>query len=131
MEELMIAIPIIGTVSAGKPGDWLPTDGLRWVRPLKNTSHMQGVIAMRVNGDSMMGDGIMDGDFAIIQMVDIAPPEKIVVVRTPHGLTVKRVIRQHDTVILRSSNPIFKDQAWPVEDICLIGVVRRIERDYL
>lgn len=86
---------------------------------------------MRVNGDSMRGDGILDGDFAIVQMVDIAPPEKIVVVRTPHGLTVKRVFREQDTVILKSSNSDFKDQAWPVEDVCLIGVVRRVERDYL
>lgn len=131
MEELMIPIPVLGIVSAGRPDDWLPIDGLRFVRPLKNATHMRGVVAMRVNGDSMIGDGIMDGDFAIIQEADIAPPEKIVVVRTPHGLTVKRVVRNKDSIVLKSSNPIFKDQAWPVEDVCLIGVLRRIERDYL
>ncbi len=78
----------------------------------------------------MAGDRIHHGDYVIIYRRFISVTEKIVLVRTPVGLVLKRVFPvDEDTIRLVSSNPEVKDQIFPIEEIKIIGIAKRMERD--
>lgn len=129
----MIPVPVIAEVNAGKPGDWIPIKGLRWIRPLRDDPQGRFTIAIRISGESMNPDGLADGSWAIVYRR--FEPEQIngciSLVQTPHGLCVKRIdLRDEDTVALVSSNPKFKEQVWPANEIQVIGIIKRAEIDF-
>lgn len=78
----------------------------------------------------MSGDSIHHGDYVIVykRFSDISG--KIVLVRTPFGLVLKRVVPvSEDAIRLVSSNPEVKDQVFCIEEIKIIGIAKRMERD--
>lgn len=86
--------------------------------------------AARVSGDSLIDDGIFDGDYLICLLTHEAPDGALVVALTPEGLTVKYLSRQPDgTVLLHSTNPDYPNQIWNGEDVLVQGIVKRIRRD--
>ncbi len=122
---------IVGTAFAGKPDEWIPVEGLKEIFLQPKTSNPTAtIVAVRVSGNSMSGDKIFDGDYLVVEMGTHPTPNKLILVRTPHGLVVKRVVRGlDDTIILRSSNPRHKDRAWPNKEIQMVGTVVQIVRD--
>ncbi len=128
-----IQVTIYGQAFAGKGDlfDWEPLTTKRLIRPLKQDPNGTRTSGVRVFGDSMIGDGIFDGDYLIYLHSTIASPNSIVVLQSPYGILVKRFSPQSDgTIRLMSSNPDHKDQVWPATEIKLIGIVKRLERDY-
>lgn len=86
--------------------------------------------AVTISGDSMSGDGICDGDIAVIQMQSQISKDEIAVVRIEKSeVTLKRVRKKKNTVELVPSNSRHKIRIVPAEDIeilgKLVGVVRR------
>jgi repressor LexA len=73
-------VPILGTIAAGEPLDLFEASEVealdvgRDVRPGDPS-----VFALRVRGDSMIEDGILDGDFVLVRPGPTAPPEALVV----------------------------------------------------
>jgi SOS-response transcriptional repressor LexA len=66
----------------------------------------------------------------ILQLTPHADLGDLVVVRTPDGNTVKYLFPlDDDCVILRGANALYEDQIWNKDDIRIIAVVRRVERD--
>lgn len=128
-----VKININGYASAGM-GDlfeWEPLVRTRKIRPLKQDPQGLRTGGIIVHGDSMIGDRIHDGDIVIYLKTGLAVPGSIVVVRTPWGNYVKRFSPKSDgTVELISSNPSYRSQFWATEDIQILGVVKRVERDY-
>ena len=123
------AIPVVGRVAAGlpvlaveDPGDAvvLP-DGLFGARP---------DVLLRVQGDSMIGAGMLDGDLVAVRRASDAQSGEIVVARLDDEITVKRLRRRGDAVELVAENPAYApivvthDRDFAIEGIVL-GVVRR------
>jgi repressor LexA len=129
---LMIRVPIIGEVFAGKavPVEALDITGWREIRPIKGTRHGDRFAAAPVRGDSLIEDHIADGDVLIIQLTSEALVGDLVVALTPDGLTVKYIHAQVEgMVLLRGANSLYEDQIWDATEIRIQGVVRRLERD--
>lgn len=83
----------------------------------------------RVVGDSMIGDGIHDGNTVFVR-TDLEPtPGKIVAIRTPDGVMLKRVSQCGDMLKLESSNPAHGDAFVSIDDVCLIGLVVGVYKD--
>jgi repressor LexA len=123
-------IPVLGEVAAGRPVEFLPIVAWRHIRPIRGTRLNDSFAAARVIGDSLIDDGIFDGDYVICLLTHEAPDGALVVALTPEGLTVKYLSRQPDgTVLLRGANPDYPNQIWNGEDVLVQGVVKRIERD--
>jgi SOS-response transcriptional repressor LexA len=77
-----------------------------------------------VVGDSMLGDGIRNGDRLSARLTNEFREGRISVFGTPYGLTLKRGFRGDDeTVILRSSNPAYRDQVWSAAEVVVLAVV--------
>jgi repressor LexA len=67
-------VPILGTIAAGDPLDLFEEGEFELLRLLDQPtvssehelSHQRDTYALRVRGDSMMEDGILDGDYVLI-----------------------------------------------------------------
>jgi repressor LexA len=101
----MVEIPIIGRVAAGLPilaqervEDTVQVDAF-----LLGTS--KKVYGLRVQGDSMIGDGILPGDYVFVKKQLHAQDGEIVVAMIDEEATVKRVYFEGDRVRFQPSNP--------------------------
>jgi repressor LexA len=113
-------VPVLGRVAAGAP--ILADENVDDVLPLPDDFLPGGeTFLLRVQGDSMKGEGILDGDLVVVQRQDDALTGDIVVALLGDEATVKRFIRHPDAVELRPANddfePIF------VRDVRVLGRV--------
>ncbi len=101
----LVEIPIIGRVAAGQPilaqehiEDTVQVDSF-----FLGTS--KRVYGLRVQGDSMIGDGILSGDYIFVKKQLQADDGEIVVALIDDEATVKRVYFEGDRVRFQPSNP--------------------------
>lgn len=99
-------LPVIGAIAAGTP----ITADSNVARHLRGLAFAPNRIALQVRGDSMVGDGILDGDFAVIEARDAFPEDRIAAGRiyavvVDGEATLKHVRRAGDALELISSNP--------------------------
>lgn len=123
-------IPVLAPVFAGSPApldDW-KINKFRDVRPLRGVGVYDSVAAMPVSGDSLVEQGIFDGDLLVFKFTVNAAPEKLCIWQTPHGATAKFArLNPNGTITLH--NGAGWEQKWNPEDVRLVGVVLRVERD--
>ncbi|HSM93117.1 MAG TPA: transcriptional repressor LexA [Anaeromyxobacteraceae bacterium] len=101
----LVEIPILGRVAAGQPilaqqhvEDTVQVDSF-----LLGTN--KKVYGLRVQGDSMIGDGILSGDYVFVKKQLQAEDGEIVVAMIGDEATVKRIYREGDRVRFQPSNP--------------------------
>jgi repressor LexA len=101
----LVEIPIVGRVAAGQPilaqeriEDTVQVDAF-----LLGTN--KKVYGLRVQGDSMIGDGILTGDYVFVKKQLHADDGEIVVAMIDEEATVKRVYFEGDRVRFQPSNP--------------------------
>ncbi len=101
----VVEVPLIGRVAAGQP--CLAEENIEDV--VRLDSYFLGggrkVFALRVTGESMIGDGIFDGDCVFVRQQDHADPGDIVVAIIEGEATVKRYYPERDKIRLQPSNP--------------------------
>jgi repressor LexA len=102
----LVEIPIVGRVAAGQPilaqeriEDTVQVDAFL----LGGTS--KKIYGLRVQGDSMIGDGILTGDYVFVKKQLHADDGDIVVAMIDDEATVKRVYFEGDRVRFQPSNP--------------------------
>ena len=86
------------------------------------------LFALRVQGESMTGAGILPGDIVIVRRQPVAEPGEIVVALVDDEATVKRLSRQRGRWILQPENPHFEPIAPPPEALQLLGKVIEVRR---
>jgi repressor LexA len=104
----IIEIPVIGRVAAGVP--------LLAVENVQDTVQVdrffigqtREVFALRVKGESMIEDGIFDGDYIFVRKQLQAASGEIVVAMIEDEATVKRFYPEGDRVRFQPSNPRLK-----------------------
>ena len=101
----LVEIPIIGRVAAGQPvlaqehvEDTVQIDSF-----FLGTS--KKVYGLKVQGDSMIGDGILSGDYIFVKKQLQADDGEIVVALIDDEATVKRIYFEGDRVRFQPSNP--------------------------
>lgn len=98
-----VAVPIVGRIAAGRPIEAIQDDaGEVTVR----TDLLQGRpgYALQVAGDSMIDDGILDGDFVVVRRQETAEDGDIVVALIEDEATLKRFYRECGCVRLEPAN---------------------------
>jgi repressor LexA len=103
--EGVVEIPLVGRVAAGLPA--LAEENVEEVVRLDSWFLGNGrkVFALRVEGESMIGDGIFDGDLVFVRQQETANPGEIVVAIIEGEATVKRWYPEKDRIRLQPSNP--------------------------
>ena len=119
-------VPILGRVTAGMPA--LAVEQVEGYIPYENASSGHEHFALRINGESMIGAGIMDGDIIIVRRQQTARNGQIVVALIEDEATCKRLLLQHGEVWLMPENENYP----PIngENCSILGVVTAVYRDY-
>lgn len=133
-DPTMVDIPVLGKVAAGAPilAQQHVEDTVRIDSFLLGGSGRE-VFALRVKGQSMIDDGIRDGDFIFVRKAPQATAGEIVVALIEDEATVKRFFPEGDRVRFQPANkemlPIFVDKAEFRQTMILgkvVGVYRRM-----
>jgi repressor LexA len=127
----VVEVPVLGRVAAGQP--------LLAVRNHEDTVRVdrffigpnREVFALRVKGDSMIEDGIFDGDYVFVRKQLQANSGETVVVMIGDEATVKRYYPEGDTIRFQPANarldPIFVRKR-DFKSVNLLGVVIGVYR---
>jgi repressor LexA len=103
----IIYLPLVGKVAAGNP--ILAQENISEYIPVSASlfGAKKADFALKVKGDSMTGDHILDGDIIIARSQNTADNGDIVVALIGDEAVVKKIYRSKDKVELRSSNPAY------------------------
>ena len=101
----MVTVPIVGRVAAGLPmlAQEHIEDTVRIDQALVGGA--RDVFALRIRGDSMIGDGIFNGDLVFIRKTSVAKPGAVVIALIDDEATCKRYFPEGNTIRLQPSNP--------------------------
>lgn len=106
-EESQQQLPLLGKVAAGVPIEHKKFDEKIEV-PISMLRSSGSYFALQVSGDSMIGEGILDGDYVVIRKQTTATNGDIVVAEVGEEATIKRYYKKKDHVELHSANPKYK-----------------------
>ncbi|MFQ3546717.1 MAG: transcriptional repressor LexA [Termitinemataceae bacterium] len=126
--EELYEIPILGSVAAGKPilaeENW---DGILKL-PHNMLKKQASYFALRVQGDSMIDAGILNGDLAIIEKRETAQNGEIVVALVDEAVTLKRFFKETNRVRLQPENSAYS----PIysQNVRILGRLANIIRSY-
>jgi repressor LexA len=96
-------VPIVGRVPAGKP--LLAEENIEgFLSVAREMASGKEVFALRVKGDSMVEDGILDGDCVIIRRQETAESGDIVCALIDGEATLKRFTKKGSTITLKPAN---------------------------
>jgi repressor LexA len=103
-DDDLVDVPVLGRVAAGAPILAVEDaeDRVRIDRVL--LGGRREVFALRICGDSMIEDGIFDGDFVFIEKTPSARPGEIVIVLIEDEATCKRFYPEGDRIRLQPAN---------------------------
>ena len=136
LDDDIIEVPLLGKIAAGAP--LLAKENLE--DTVKISSFFLGrgqrpekVFALRVVGESMIDDGIFDGDFLFVKKQPTARAGEIVVAMIEGEATVKRFFPEGDRIRFQPANarmePIFVNKSdFRQTDILgvVVGVYRKV-----
>lgn len=105
-------LPVRGAIAAGKPIEAIALDAAEEL-PLSDVFNCKpNSYLLRVKGDSMIDDHIMDGDLIVVEARETANDGDIIVALDEQGFaTLKRIYRENGRIRLQPANanmqPIF------------------------
>ena len=107
-------LPLVGKITAGPLREAL-ADAEEFVESTELLPHKAGDFLLRVTGDSMIGDGICDGDLVLLRPGEEVRPGEIAAayVGDAFEATLKHVHPERNGVRLRASNPAYADMIVP------------------
>lgn len=98
-------LPLMGYIAAGKPLEPHTDPNATFQISASMISGSKTAYVLQVKGESMIEDGILDGDYVVIEKVDRAHNGEIVVALVDDNLaTLKRFYKEGETVVLKPAN---------------------------
>lgn len=100
-------VPIVGSVRAGTPV--LAEENIEGYLPVANElARGEETFVLKVKGDSMIADGILEGDLVIIRRQQTAVNGDIVCALIDNEATLKRFQRKGNQITLNPANPKYE-----------------------
>lgn len=125
----MYGLRVLGSVQAGFPTpaeeditDTMSLDDFLIANP-------QASYLLKVNGDSMIGAGIVEGDMVIVDRSRTPKSGDIVVANVDGDWTMKYYVKRSERVFLRAANKKYPD-IHPQDELQVAGVVTSVIRKY-
>lgn len=121
-------LPLFGYIAAGRPLDVDVSDETITV-PEHLTTRGENYV-LKVRGDSMVDDGILDGDLVIIARRERADNGEMVVANVNGEVTLKRLYREGERVRLQPANSFMSPIYAAARDVAVQGVVVGLMRRF-
>ena len=121
-------IPLLGLIAAGQP-----IEAIENPEAVEAPASLLGRgerYALRVRGDSMIEDGIRDGDLIVVRRTAQAENGQTVVAIVDGEATLKRFYRVGARVELRPANAALRSTHWPAARVEIRGVLVGLLRRY-
>jgi repressor LexA len=125
-------LPLIGRIAAGHPVEKYEQQETLHLETIFGPRRGQrgNLFALQVDGMSMRDEGILDGDYVIVEHRSVARNGERVVALLPSGeTTLKTFFREKDHIRLQPANPEFDPiivQECAIQGV-IVGVLRRYE----
>lgn len=123
----VVTLPVVGRVAAGVPITAVENVEDEFALPASFVRESNSFM-LRVQGDSMIDAGILDGDLIVVRPQETAENGEIVVALIEDEATVKTFYREPGRIRLQPQNqtmePIYAEHVQLVGRVC--GVVRRL-----
>ncbi|MCI0747266.1 MAG: transcriptional repressor LexA [Verrucomicrobia subdivision 3 bacterium] len=129
VRRAVFELPVFGTIPAGfgsereqEADECIPvTIDSIGLKPTRNT------FALRVNGDSMVGRHICDGDIVVLEHGPDPRPGQIVAALIDRKSTLKTFVMKNGKPFLKAENPRYPNLI-PSEELMIQGVFRALIR---
>jgi repressor LexA len=122
-----LQLPLLGTITAGKPIEAIEEQETIGVPADLVTNDNSYVL--KVKGESMIGEGILNGDYVVVEYNPSPRNGDVVVALLDNAyVTLKKFFREPTRIRLQPANPKMK----PIycKDLIVRGVVRAIIRKF-
>lgn len=120
-------LPVVGRVAAGRPS--LATEDIEdtFPVPIEFLSGGDGFM-LKIKGESMIEDGIMNGDYVIVRRQNVAENGDTVVAMVEDEATVKHIYKETGRVRLQPANSSMEPMYYDRVDIIgkVVGLVRKM-----
>ena len=129
VKERVVSIPVMGAIAAGVPIEAIQNQRDTITVPENMISGGEH-FALEVNGDSMIEEGIFDGDTVVVQKTNSANNGEIVVALIDQEeATLKRLRKRGSRIALEAANPDYETRIYGPDRVAvqgkLIGLFRR------
>ncbi len=124
-----LSLPLMGYIAAGKPLEPYTDPEASFAVSSDMLSGKKTSYVLQVKGSSMIEDGILDGDYVVIEKTEVAQNGDIVVALVDDSLaTLKRFYKEGDTVMLKPANSQM-DTIYP-KNLKIQGIVVSLVRRF-
>lgn len=125
----VVTVPLLGRVTAGAPVFATENYDTYIDFPVRSRSDLHDeLFALRVSGESMIEDGILDGDIIVVRKCSGAANGEIVVALIDDSATVKRFFKENGRFRLQPSNS--KMEPIYTNEVIILGKVISVIRYY-
>ena len=123
-------LPLLGKIAAGTPIEAIQQNDVSVDVP-KEMMPIGESYALTVEGDSMINEGIHNGDTVLIKKTNIADNGEIVVALIDdHEATLKRIRKKGQSIALESANPIYETRILSAHRVKIQGKLIGLLRKY-
>ena len=125
-----VGLPILGLVAAGQPIETLATHSETLEVPTFMVGRRNSYV-LQVKGQSMVDEGINDGDYVVVQEKEVpSNGEMVIALVGDGGATLKRYFKEKNRIRLQPSNvmmePIIIEPGTPIQiQGVVIGLIRK------
>ena len=128
--QKLSTLPMLGKIAAGTPIEAIQDDN-DMVDVPKEMLSVGESYALTVEGDSMINEGIHNGDTVIIKKTNLAENGDIVVALIDdHEATLKRLRKKGQSIALESANPLYETKILSAHRIKIQGKLVGLLRKY-
>lgn len=121
-------LPLMGYIAAGKPLEPYTDPNATFQVSASMISGKRTAYVLQVKGTSMIEDGILDGDYVVIERTDEATNGDIVVALVNDSLaTLKRFYKEDGKIVLKPANSSM-EPIYPISLLIqgkVVGLVRK------
>lgn len=123
-----MVIPLMGRIAAGRPIEAVETPE---TLSFSDFTRSKEVFALKVTGESMKDEAIVDGDYVLVEKSDTAQNGDIVVALVDgYDATLKRFFKEGAQIRLQPSNAAMKPIMVPAASVQVQGRVIAVLRKY-
>jgi len=122
-------LPLLGRVAAGGPIEAVEVPEVVDVGEVLGLDGDRELFVLQVKGDSMVEEGIFDGDYVVIERTQVAENGQAVVALLPDNtVTLKKFYREKGRIRLQPASPEMR----PIytDEVVIQGVVRGVLRPF-
>ncbi len=128
--QKLSTLPMLGKIAAGTPIEAIQDDN-DMVDVPKEMLSVGESYALTVEGDSMINEGIYNGDTVIIKKTNLAENGDIVVALIDdHEATLKRLRKKGQSIALESANPLYETKILSAHRVKIQGKLVGLLRKY-